>query len=141
MKIPAGFLVLVLLAGCLAAPVAPERLPFEFRLLNVAAESPEAEFTVEWRLNNQTGHTVYLWRCGDQPLFEVQRLAGQEWVNAGAAICTANLDHSPFPIEPGLTSGFSRVPGPGKYRLAIGFRILPGGDEAGLIISDPLDVP
>jgi hypothetical protein len=70
--------------------------------------------------NRGTG-VVWIARCGDAPLLEVQRWEGSGWAGLHAAFCQTHMDMSPVRLEPGAShTGWGTVMAEsGRFRFRV----------------------
>jgi hypothetical protein len=95
----------------MVAPI-PDPVAFTFQ--------GEASASVAVSIRNTSDDVVFLPRCGDHALPEIERRRGGAWVNAAAAICPANLPMAPIPLGIGAVLRESvTVTQPGTYRLRL----------------------
>jgi hypothetical protein len=80
---------------------------------------------------------VFVSRCGDHVLPEIERHVGNEWVNAAAAVCPAVFPMVPIRLEAGVVLRDSvTISVTGTYRLRVA--ILVGSPSAGPeIVASP----
>jgi hypothetical protein len=109
---PCCLLVATALAACQL--VAPIQSPVAFAF-KVGASS-----TIAVSVRNRSDDVVFLSRCGDHMLPEMERRSGDAWVNAAAAICPAILPMAPISLGIGAVyQDIVTVTQPGTYRLRL----------------------
>ena len=140
-----GFFLLVLLAvlsGCRMLSTAPDasRVHLVVEGPTFALERGGHGYVVPWVVENQGSETVYLSRCGDRLLFEVEHWENAAWVNASAAVCITVLNMTPRPLAPGEElRGAERISAPGRYRLRLGASDR-AGEEKRIVVSEPFTI-
>jgi hypothetical protein len=103
-----------MLGGCGATE--PNRNPIAFTF----HQSFAGAATV-FSIRNTGNAVVYLPRCGDHVLPEIERRAEAGWVNAAAAVCPATFRMDPILLEVSAVRTDSvTVIAPGTYRLRLG---------------------
>jgi hypothetical protein len=90
---PRWVLAISALAACQSVSPSPEPVAFSFQ---GGASSPIAV-----SVRNISDDVVFLPRCGDHVLPAIERRSGDDWVNAAAAICPANLRMDPIRLDVG----------------------------------------
>ena len=114
---PLGTVLRLVGIACLTAcdSVAPVADPIAFSFRDSAATT-----VVVVSIHNTSDDVVFLPRCGEHVLPELERQNGNEWVNAAAGICPAILRMDPIPLAIGAVHHDSvSVMGPGTYRLRL----------------------
>jgi hypothetical protein len=134
-----------MVASCDNRPLSSDAFDVEISIdeSNIFAAQSGSSIGVPWQIQNHGGGTIYLWRCGDTVLFEVQRLESVGWASYSAAICITSLDMSPIPLAPGATlTGTRTIDGPaGQYRLRVGAGEAPDVEATQILASDPFFLP
>lgn len=92
-------------------------------------------------VRNAGEETVYLARCGDELATVLERRQGDEWVEAGAAVCPAVYNMAPAPLTGSAVRETARaVAAPGTYRLRVGISESVRGPFRWAAVSGPFVV-
>lgn len=84
---------------------------------------------------------LFLERCGDRVVPEIDRLDDNTWVNASASVCPATMSMIPLSVEPGETHRDSlTINDSGTYRLRLALMRADTGTFASNITSAPFTV-
>jgi hypothetical protein len=117
-------------AGCgLTAPL-PEPAALDVQSSRVSAATG-------FSVRNIGTQVVFVSRCGDHVLPDIERRVGNEWVNAASAICPAIFPMVPIRLEVGAVLRDSvTIQATGTYRLRVA--ILVGSPSTGPdIVASP----
>ncbi len=121
MKSAFVFLPLALCAAC-GDSTFPSPQPVDVAVTSQTTSQREPLVTtISFVVTNRTTQVVYIPSCGDRVSVELERRQDGSWINAGAAICLANLPMGPMPLGPrGFIRSEVAVAGTGSFRLRTG---------------------
>ena len=113
--------LLLLLPGLLpACATGPTGADPEGIVVTASADSGPAA-GVSFRVENRTGRTIFLARCGERIMAAVDRWESERWVSHASDACQAVQRMDPLPLDPGAAAGGAQaVQLPGRYRLRLG---------------------
>lgn len=83
----------------------------------MATQDPNVT-TIEFVLANSGHTTVYLYRCGENVLTDVEQRVDGAWTSAGGNICLAIKEMHGIALAPGTQlTGMRQIVGSGQFRL------------------------
>jgi hypothetical protein len=113
--------LIVLLAACQKTDdllIEPAEVWVAAEVRPVRRDPATGEAAVPLRVLNDRPYTVYVAACGERPSVEIERRAGDAWVNAGAAVCPAIYSAVPLEVEGRSSTPFTvSIREPGVYRV------------------------
>lgn len=106
----------------------------------VATQDPDVT-TIEFVLTNTGRSTVYLYRCGENVMTDLERLVDGKWTSAGGDICLAIKEMHGIPLAPGTQlTGMRQVVGSGRFRLLTHVSPVPDLTRPERAVSAPFEI-
>ena len=118
-----------LVAGCEGIAPRPEPIAMD-------VENGRAGAATGFAVRNIGSQVAFVSSCGDHVLPAIERRVGNDWVNAGAALCVAIYSTVPIPVDVGgVLRENMTIPVAGTYRLRVAVQVGSRSAEPESVVS------